>query len=294
MARRNTERNMSSHNRSKKILLTAVAVICTLSVFIIVFLACKNPLYLSISQYKTEKHEFSEAYELIEDIHTEKAQALALYLQLRNDINERYPLLLTDFDSSIIEEWTQAVSAVEDVRHLLSDEIVLEAQSLADTVRRVNSCLKQYGQIKPDILSLMDIFAEINRLYTKAADGKNVSFTVSEEKIKITLWEEQISTVYNYATTIPGYENVYLLNYLIKEAEGECLELRNSMDSVLAMGYQDTDIIRLSGSGQKQFPAITNSNNESVNLLQKELYEKYLYDGICIQLASVLGEFYEV
>lgn len=285
---------MSSHNRSKKILLTAVAVICTLSVFIIVFLACKNPLYLSISQYKTEKHEFSEAYELIEDIHTEKAQALALYLQLRNDINERYPLLLTDFDSSIIEEWTQAVSAVEDVRHLLSDEIVLEAQSLADTVRRVNSCLKQYGQIKPDILSLMDIFAEINRLYTKAADGKNVSFTVSEEKIKITLWEEQISTVYNYATTIPGYENVYLLNYLIKEAEGECLELRNSMDSVLAMGYQDTDIIRLSGSGQKQFPAITNSNNESVNLLQKELYEKYLYDGICIQLASVLGEFYEV
>lgn len=294
MAKRNTERNMSSHNRSKKILLTAVAVICTLSVFIIVFLACKNPLYLSISQYKTEKHEFSEAYELIEDIHTEKAQALALYLQLRNDINERYPILLTDFDSSIIEEWTQAVSAVEDVRHLLSDEIVLEAQSLAGTVRRVNSCLTQYGQIKPDILSLMDIFAEINRLYTKAADGKNVSFTVSEEKIKITLWEEQISTVYNYATTIPGYENVYLLNYLIKEAEGECLELRNSMDSVLAMGYQDTDIIRLSGSGQKQFPAITNSNNESVNLLQKELYEKYLYDGICIQLASVLGEFYEV
>lgn len=294
MTERNTERNMTSQNRSKKIILTAVAVICALSVLIIVFLACKNPLYLSISQYKTERHEYSEAYELIEDVHTEKAEALALYLSLRNDINERYPLLLTDFDPAVISEWTQAVSDIENVKHLLSDEVALEAEKLAETVRCVNSCLTQYGQIRSDILSLMDIFAEINRLYSKAPDGKNVSFTVSEEKMKLAMWEQQISTVYSFASTIPGYENIYLLNYLIKEAEGECLELRSSMDSVIAKGYKDTDLIRLSGSGQKQFPAITNSNNESVNLLQKELYEKYLYDGICVQLASVLGVFYEV
>ena len=66
------------------------------------------------------------------------------------------------------------------------------------------------------------------------------------------------------------------------------------MDSVIAMGYKETDLIRLSGSGQKQFPAITNSKNDTVNLLQKEKYEAYLYEGICIQLAEVLGVFYEV
>ncbi|MBR3780054.1 MAG: hypothetical protein IKK63_02480 [Clostridia bacterium] len=294
MAERNTERNITAQNRSKKMILTAVAVVCALSVLIIIFLICKNSLCLSVSQHKTERHDYSGALELIEDIHTEKSDALALYLTLRNDINERYPVLLTDFNPSIIAEWTQAISAVEDVKHLLSDEIALEAEKLSETLHRVNSCLTQYDQIRTDIISLMDIFAEINRLYTKAPDGKNVSFTVSEERLKISLWEQQISTVYNYANTIPGYENIYLLNYLIKEAEGECLELQNSMDSVIAKGYKDTDLIRLSGSGQKQFPAITNSNNESVNLLQKELYEKYLYDGICVQLASVLGVYYEV
>ena len=148
--------------------------------------------------------------------------------------------------------------------------------------------------MKSDILSLMDIFAELNRLYTKDSLGNNISFTVSEERIKVSVWEQQLSILTNYAYTVPNYENIYLLNYLIKEVEGECLEIKNAMDSVIAMGYKETDTIRLGGSGQKQFPSITNSNNESVNLLQKEAYERFMYEGICIQLAEVLGFFYEV
>lgn len=294
MAERNIKQNNDVQNRGKMPLMVAVAVICVLSALIILFLLCKNPIYYSISQYKAENKEYSQAFELVKDIRTEKAEALSLYLDLRNDINEKYPVLLTDFQPSIVALWTEKVTAVEEVKHLLSSEIAEEADILSATLHQVNSCLTQYEQIRGEIFSLMDIFAELNRLYTKDINGKNISFTVSEEKIKIYSWEQQLSTLVNFANTVPGYDNIYLLNYLIKEAEGECVELRNAMDSVIAMGYKETDLIRLSGSGQKQFPAITNSNNESVNLLQKELYERHLYNGICVQLAEVLGEFYEV
>ncbi len=294
MSEKLIKQNNASENRRNKPIIAAVAVVCALLFAVILFLACKNFLYLSISEYKTEKNQYSEAMEIIENIHTDEAEALLLYLKLRNDINESYPVLLTDFQPSIIAGWTDAVTAVEDVKHLLSDEIALEAEALAATLHQVNSCLTQYDTIRPDILSLMDIFAEMNRLYTKAPDGKNISFTVSEEKIKISEWDQKISTLINYAHTVPGFENIYLLNYLIKEAESECLELKNSMESVLLMGYKETDTIRLNGSGQKQFPAITNSNGESVNLLKKESYEKYMYDGICVQLAEILGVYYEV
>lgn len=294
MAERNIKQNNAVKNRGKKPLVVAVAVICVLSALIIIFLLSKNSIYYLISQHKTEKGEYSQALELVEDIRTEKAEALMLYLDLRNDINENYPVLLTDFQPSIVSLWTEKVTAVEEVKYLLSSEIAEEAEILAATLYQVNSCLTQYEQIKGDIFSLMDIFAEMNRLYTKDINGKNTSFTVSEERIKIYSWEQQLSTLVNFANTVPGYDNIYLLNYLIKEAEGECVELRNAMDSVIAKGYKETDLIRLSGSGQKQFPAITNSNNESVNLLQKEPYERHLYNGICIQLAEILGDFYEV
>lgn len=294
MSERIREQNNVVQNRSKKPIVAAVSVICAFSVIIIAFLACKNHLYFAISQYKTENRQYSEAIEILEGVHNEKADALFLYLELRNDINEKYPVLLTDFQPSIIDGWTQSVSAVEDVKHLLSDEIAEEAEALSQTLHSVNTCLKQYDHIRGDILSLMDIFAEMNRLYTKDYQGKNTPFTVSEERIRVSVWEQQLSTLTNFAYTVPNYEGIYLLNYLIKEVEGECLELKNAMDSVVAMGYKETDVIRLSGSGQKQFPAITNSNNESVNLLQKDAYERFMYEGICIQLAEVLGVFYEV
>ncbi len=294
MSDRIIEQNYNVKNRSKKPIIAAVSVICALLVIIICFLACKNSLWFAISQYKTEKRDYSEAFELIENIRTDKAEALSLYLALRKDINENYPVLLTDFQPSIIEKWTESVTEVENVKHFLSDEIADEAESLSSTLNQVNSCLKQYEEIRGDILSLMDIFAELNRLYTKDSLGNNISFTVSEERIKVSVWEQQLSILTNYAYTVPNYENIYLLNYLIKEVEGECLEIKNAMDSVIAMGYKETDTIRLGGSGQKQFPSITNSNNESVNLLQKEAYERFMYEGICIQLAEVLGFFYEV
>lgn len=294
MARENIKQNTSAQNRNKKPLISAVSVICALSVILIAFLACKNSLYYSIAESKAQKGDYSEALELVEDIRTEEAQALAMYLELRCNFNENYPVLLSDFQPSIIAGWTESVNAIEQVRHLLNDEILADADNMSEMLRRVNSCLNQYGQIRGEILSLMDVFAELNRLYTKDITGKNTSFTVSEERIKVSSWEQQLSNLVNFANTIPDFENIYLLNYLIKEVEGECLDLKSAMDSVVAMGYTETDLIRLSGSGQKQFPAITNSNNDTVNLLQKEKYEAYLYEGICIQLAEVLGVFYEV
>ena len=146
MSDRIIEQNYNVKNRSKKPIIAAVSVICALLVIIICFLACKNSLWFAISQYKTEKRDYSEAFELIENIRTDKAEALSLYLALRKDINENYPVLLTDFQPSIIEKWTESVTEVENVKHFLSDEIADEAESLSSTLNQVNSCLKQYEE----------------------------------------------------------------------------------------------------------------------------------------------------
>ena len=195
MARENIKQNNPNQNRSRKPLVVAVSVICALSVILIVFLACKNSLFFALSEYKAENGRYSEALELVEDIRTDEAQALAMYLELRCDFNQNYPLLLSDFQPSIIARWTESVNAIEQVKHFLSDEISADADEMSEKLRQVNSCLNQYGQIRGEILSLMDVFAELNRLYTKDITGKNTSFTVSEERIKVSSWEQQLSTL---------------------------------------------------------------------------------------------------
>ena len=121
---------------------------------------------------------------------------------------------------------------------------------------------------------------------------KSISFTVAEERAKIRQWEEKCTALEDYSRTINGSESIYLLNYLIKEAQGECTDLNEKMDIVIQSGYTETDNVRLNIEGKKRYPDIRGSNNESVNLLEKDSYEHYVYKGICRAYVESLGEFY--
>ncbi len=285
--------NTAAENHgNKKPFVVAVSVICVLVLMITAFLILKNPLYFSLAKGKAENGSFASALEIAVKTTDEKSQVLCGYLALRIDINESYPQLLSEFDIEKINDWSERASALSKDAQMLDGELSAQIDALDQSLSRIVLCYYQYQAIRSDVLQMMDIFAEFNRLYSVAEDGKNTAFTVSEELAKIAAWEQQNSTLMTFAATVPGYEDIYLLNYLIKEVQGECGDLREAMDSVIAMGYSGTDLIRLSGSAQKKFPSIQNSNGESVNVLVKDSYESFMFDGICRKLFESLGEFY--
>ncbi len=287
------KQNIASRNHgSKKPLVAAVSVVCVLVLLVSAFLIFKNPLYFLLAKSKAENGDFASALNIASKTSDEKNELLCGYLALRVDINEKYPMLVSEFDIEKINRWSERASALNERAQVLGEELSAEIAVLDQRLSRIVLCYYQYQAIRPEVMELMDVFAEFNRLYSVADDGKNTAFTVSEELGKIAVWEQQNLNLMSFAATVPGYENIYLLNYLIKEAQGECSDLREAMNSVVAMGYSETDLIRLSGSAQKKFPGIQNSNNESVNVLEKERYESFMFDGICRKLSESLGEFY--
>lgn len=292
MAGRKQKQNTFIQNHGKKPLIAAVSVICALVAVIVTFLAVKNPLYFSLAQKRAEKSEFSHAMQLVEKSSSEEAKLLEKYLALRFDINRSYPELVSEFNIEKINEWQSVADELCGEAEILGEKISADAELLRQRLAQISGCYTGYQAMRSDVLNMMDVFAEFNRLYTVAADGKNTAFTVEQERQKITAWEQQNSALMNYTATIPGYENIYLLNYLIKEVQGECSDLREAMDKVVAMGYAETDLIRLNGTAQKKFPGIQNSNNETVNVLEKETYEQYMFRSICSRLTESLGEFY--
>lgn len=292
MAERKQKQNTFLQNHGKKPLIAAVSVICALVAVIVTFLALKNTLYFSLAQKKAEKSEFSHAMQLVEKSSSDEAKLLEKYLALRFDINRSYPELVSEFNIDKINEWKAVAEELGSEAEILGEKISADTELLRQRLALINDCYAGYQSIRSEVLSMMDVFAEFNRLYTVAADGKNTAFTVEQERRKIAAWEQQNSVLMNYAATVPGYENIYLLNYLIKEVQGECSDLREVMDKVVAMGYTETDLIRLSGTAQKKFPSIQNSNNETVNVLEKTTYEQYMFKSICSQLTEALGEFY--
>lgn len=280
----------SENHGSKKALVAAVSVICALAALIIVFLACKNPLYFSIAKSKAENGDFVSAISICNKTTDEKNDVLAHYLSLRLDINENYPQLLSDFDIEKINIWSQQAAEIDS--SVLGDPLAAELESLSQTLSQISTLHGQYAAMRPEVLSMMDIFKEFNRLYTVDSSGKNTTFTINDVLSNVARWEQQNANFSVFASTIPGYENIYLLNYLIKEIQGECADLRDAMDTVLAKGYKPTDPIRLGGTAQKKFPGIQNSNNETVSVLEKERYEAFMYDGICSRFAEILGPYY--
>ena len=289
---RQNQNTVAENRNSRKPLIIAVGVICALLAILITFLACKNTIFYSTAEKKAENLEFSEAAELVGNVSSEKGDLLSDYLALRADINAVYPMLLAELDMEKINEWSVTAARISQSDAGLSQKITSEAAAIGQKLGVITGCMSEFERIKPEILSLMEIFNEVNRLLTKGPDGKNIGFTAAEEKAKLSQWQIQLAGLSDYAQTVPGGENIYLLTYLIREAQGELSEIADAVDAVTAGGYSDTDLVRFGGSGRKSFPGIQNDKGETVNFLEKEPYVEFMFKEIKRALAENIGEFY--
>lgn len=278
---------------NRKALVAAVCIVFSLFALITVFLVSKNPIYVSLAQKKAENAEFSAAAELVAKTDGKKSEILDKYIMLRLDINRSYPDLLTEYSSEKLVAWREDLSELSENADLLGAELSAEVQKLSQTLTEIADGVSGYEAMRADVLSMMDVFQEINRLHSKGEDGKNIGFTVVEEKEKIRIWEKQCDALEQYSISVDRSESIYLLTYLIKEVQGECTDLEDIIDSVTESGYSETDVVRFSGEARKKYPDIR-SNTASVNLLEKENYELYVYRGICRALVEKLGGFYIV
>lgn len=291
MTEMNVHNRTKSANGNKKILVAAACVVFSLALLITGLLVAKNPFYLSLAQKNAENGKYSAAAEFVAKTESKKSEMLDKYIMLRLDINRCYPDLLTQYDGEKIAFWCETATLLSEKSDLLGKKLAGESATLAEALNAIMQGVSEYESMRADVLSMMDIFPEINRLHSKGDDGKNIGFTVAEEKAKIRLWEKQCDALEQYSFGIDRGENIYLLTYLIKEVQGECTDLESAIDSVTASGYSETDRVRFSGEARKNYPDIR-SNSASVNLLEKENYEFHLYKGICRTLVEKLGEFY--
>lgn len=279
-------------NGNRKFLVAAACVVLILAVLIIGALFAKNPVYTAMAQKKAENGDFPAAAELITKTDGKKSEVLDKYILLRLDINRSYPDLLTEFDAEKISDWSETLIYLNENSDLLGRSITAEISRISQTVSFITQKVNEYEAMRADVLSMMDVFLEINRLHTKGEDGKNNGFTVAEEKEKIRRWEQYCGALEQFSLSIDPNDSLYLLTYLIKEVQGECADLGKAVDSVTQSGYSETDKVRFSGEGRKSYPDIR-SSSASVNLLEKDNYEFHLHKGICRMLVEGLGEFYK-
>ncbi len=279
-----------NHGKNKKIL-AAVSVVAAVAVLLIVFFFTKSNIFFSLAQHKAEDGDYKSAISLSEKSDLDAADILKDYAVLRIEINKYYPLLLSDFNLDKIKEWSITAQKTDAGSYLLSDTLSSEILELNTALSQIILCCEEYGALKSDILDMMDVFAEINRLHTKDAEGKNTSFTVGEERAKISRWTEANNRMLAFMAQAPRSENIYLANFLAKETQGEIAEFEETINGVAAT-YGDTSLVRFSGDAFKQYPDISNSDGQRVNLLKKEKFEEFMYKELCTELVRSLAGFY--
>lgn len=284
--------NAVSSGRKKKNLKIAAAVICALSMLLITFLACKNTLFFYLAQHNTLEGNYRTATAYASESSSYKADVLSEYIELRVSINENYPDLLAEFNSDILNSWYSAACRIAENPDGIDSEIIANAEGIKQTLETVFNRLEAYETLKPTVLSAMDVFNEINRLYSKDVDGKNIAFTLNGEYERIAAWEYQNEQLIAYLAETPNGESIYLFNFLVKEIEGECTDLKSTLNTVFESGYTAEDLVRFKGSAKKTFPNIQNGN-VTLNVLDKETYEEYLYKGLCRSLVENLLVYYQ-
>lgn len=286
------KQNTASENHGKNKKLTAVVSVCVvLGVFLIIFFLAKNSIFSSLAGISAEKENYRYAVSLSDISDSEKAQVIKDYSVLRIEINKYYPLLISEFNLEKIRQWSASAKSINDRSYMLSEELAAEIMEIDTALSQIISCCEEYDTLKPDILDMMDVFNEINRLHTKDTDGKNTAFTVEQERQILDRWNTANGKLLDFITRIPDSENIYLINFLAKEAQGEIAELGKAIDSVAQL-YGETALVRFGGDALKQYPDIFNSSGERVNLLKKEEFESFVYSELCAELVHSLAGFY--
>lgn len=287
-----SDTTINNHGKKRKII-AAVSVFAAVLMLLIVFFAAKNSIFFFAAQNQAENGDYKSAVSFASQSDGERSDVLKNYSVLRIEINKYYPLLLSDFNIEKIREWSATAKAVNSSSYLLSDKLSAEILELDTALSQIITCCEEYDALKPDILDMMDVFAEINRLHTKDSEGKNTAFTVTQEREKIAEWTDINSRMLAFVAQIPRSENIYLINFLAKEAQGEIADFASTINDVAAV-YDDNALVRFSGDALKQYPDISSGNGKRVNLLEKEGFEQFMYEEFCAELVRTIAGFYTV
>ncbi|MBR0120982.1 MAG: hypothetical protein IJM10_04260 [Clostridia bacterium] len=277
------------NKRVKKTVIITAAVIA--AALVAVFFN-RSKLIVYFSQRSINSGDYSTAETLLEYDKSETSAALGEYINLRRDIKRQYPSLLREFDAEKIAEWRASAKSLYEKDAIGNASINACIKKIYAGTGLILSADSEYSNISADVDSLLDVFSEYNRLRIQK-NGVNTVFTLREEYSKLEKWQANLKNISDYAEVIPDYENVYLLSYLIKEAQSEIVQLKSEMDAAAADGYALDDNVHYNGSSARNFPAINNGSGTVITFRNKPEFEKHLLAGIRNQLVSTqLLKFY--
>lgn len=292
MAQQVEKVNNDTGNRDKKTVISAVIAVAVAVAVVIILLIAKEPVFLSASRSLAADGGYGAAEYFVQLCGSDKADILDEYIDLRQDINENYALMVSDFDKERVRGWQKSAENVRNNVDALGDKLAPEAVALSNALDKICTSLDDYDSLRPEIMELFEIFNEINRLYARDASGESTVFTISQEITMLNSWKRTANRLEEFSSAFETGSKTYLLTYFLKEAQGEEADLREAMNSFAAQGYGYDAQIRVKGATMRTFPSISNGSGVTVNLQQKDVYEKYMYRDLCSALAETLGVFY--
>lgn len=272
-------------------LIAGLAAIVIAIIVLVAFLIIKNPLYYRLATSRAVSNEFKQSQSYLKKSGGEKAEVLSDYVDLRITINSHYATLLAEFNIETLRQWNETATEIKNSSELLPEDVRDSALKLSETLWTICSMYDEYQALSGDVLSLMDIFLEINNIYTKDEAGKNQPFTILEERAKINNWSYLSDKILNYSDRIPSGD-IYLLTYMLKEAQGEITDISDVMNSLEAKGFKDTDTVIIGGNNHRSFASVSNSDGTTLNLAEKVTYSEYLEAAVYRALTESLAEFY--
>ncbi len=290
MSTREKNRNVKGGGRVKKLL---AAVLCAIFAAGVVLLAV---FHAKIGTAAAERlilsEKYTQAQRVISVFGEESGGKLGEYAALRKEIKEKYPAVAEEYDEELINKWKETAQSLAYGGGIKNGAVKNEAASLSVKLNFICTAAREYEELRPVVLHFMDVFSEYNRLHLRRGET-NISFTPAEINIKLAGWEAELDAVSRYACTLPEYEGIYLLSYMLKEGRSEITALQEDMNKVLAGGYDENDVIRYGDDRGRTFPSVNNKDGVSFNLAGKEQYERQMASEIKKHLVqSSLLSFY--
>lgn len=290
MAKEIRKTDITAESRSSNKIVAAVGILIAAITLICVFLLAKDYIFIAAARNAVIDMNLEKA-EILANLCTgEEADVLGDYIDLRQEISAVYPTLRTNFDRKTVESWQKTAAELKNCGVSLGDEINSQLEELSGKLDTICATIAEYDSLRPEIMSLFDVFNETNRLYAKNG-GENTVFTISDELAAILKWEETAVKLDNFLVNTVNGEKMYLFAFFIKEAQGEASDLRESILNFAEQGYDLNAPIRVTGEIHRTFPSIRNSDGSTLNLQHKENYESAMYDGMCTELTETLGEY---
>lgn len=268
-----------------KVRAAVLILLCVLAVSAAAGLIIKDKLTVDYARRLIDGGRYGEAAQTLEKSDDSVGVALRSYALLRQEIKTGYPEMLKSIDIDTLTGWRDSAVALQNSEELSGEDCYADLHALAIKLRFICSACAGYDGIRSQLLDMMDVFLEYNRLHLSNGD-ENISFTPAEELKKLDKWQKELNSVIQYASSIQDYESVYLFSYLVREAQGEIEQMKKDVRTILDSGYDENDTVRYSDHKGKTFPTVSNLHGVRLNVAQKDTYEAQLRPALEEHLIS--------